>query len=90
MDIVERIAESGPAGARLTDLARAVGLSKAAAYATLATLRARGLVTDDGEGMTRRYRLGLSLCGSVTLPSPTRGSATSPCRCCANSPSSSA
>ena len=61
MDIVERIAESGPAGARLTDLARAVGLSKAAAYATLATLRARGLVTDDGEGMTRRYRLGLSL-----------------------------
>lgn len=61
LDLLDRIADSGPAGARLTDLARDIGLSKPAAYAILATLRARGVVTDFGEGMTRRYRLGLSL-----------------------------
>ena len=58
VDLLERIAESGREGARLTDLARAVGLSKPATYAILATFRARGLVVDAGEGMTRRYRLG--------------------------------
>jgi len=41
LDLVDRIAASGKAGARLTDLAREVGLSKAAAYAILVTLRAR-------------------------------------------------
>jgi IclR family acetate operon transcriptional repressor len=61
LDLIEKIAESGLAGARLTDLARDIGLSKPAAYAILATLRAHGIVTDFGEGMTRRYRLGLSL-----------------------------
>jgi IclR family acetate operon transcriptional repressor len=61
LDLLDRIAESGSEGARLTDLARRVGFSKAAAYAALATLIARGLVVDFGEGMTRRYRLGLSL-----------------------------
>jgi IclR family transcriptional regulator, acetate operon repressor len=61
LDLLDRIAESGSEGARLTDLARGVGLSKAAAYAALATLIARGLVVDFGAGMTRRYRLGLSL-----------------------------
>ena len=61
MDLVDLIADSGPAGARLTDLARDVGLSKAAAYSILATFRSRGIVVDQGEGMTKRYRLGLSL-----------------------------
>lgn len=61
MDLIERVAESGTAGARLTDIARAVGLSKAAAYSILMTFKARGIVIDQGEGMTRRYRLGLSL-----------------------------
>jgi IclR family acetate operon transcriptional repressor len=61
VDLLERIAESGREGARLTDLARDVHLSKPAAYAILATLLARGLVVDTGEGMTRRYRLGLAL-----------------------------
>ena len=61
MDVLDRIAECGTTGARLTDLARDVGLSKAAAYSILATLRARGMVVDQGEGLTKRYRLGLSL-----------------------------
>lgn len=60
-DLIEAIAASGRAGARLTDLARDVGLSKAAAYAILVTLLARGVVVDIGEGMTRRYRLGMTL-----------------------------
>ena len=48
LDLLDRIADSGQAGARLTDLARDIGLSKPAAYAILATLRARGVVTDIG------------------------------------------
>jgi IclR family acetate operon transcriptional repressor len=60
-DLIEAIAASGKAGARLTDLAQDVGLSKAAAYAILVTLLARGVVVDVGEGMTRRYRLGMAL-----------------------------
>lgn len=61
LDIVDKIAGSGREGARLTDLARDVGITKAAAYAILLTLKARGIVTDVGEGMTRRYLLGLAL-----------------------------
>lgn len=61
LDIVEAIAAAGKDGARLTDLAQEAGLSKAAAYSMLQTLMARGMVADTGEGMTRRYRLGLSL-----------------------------
>lgn len=61
LDVLEAIAAAGDAGCRLTDLANGVGLSKAAAYAILLTLKARGLVIDDGTGMTRRYRLGLAL-----------------------------
>lgn len=61
MDLLDRIAEHGIAGARLTDLAHDVGLSKAAAYSILATFRSRGMVADQGEGLTKRYRLGLSL-----------------------------
>lgn len=61
MDLLERIAESRKEGARLTDLARDVGISKPAAFSILATLLSRKLVVDFGRGMTRRYRLGLEL-----------------------------
>ncbi|WP_353885000.1 helix-turn-helix domain-containing protein, partial [uncultured Phyllobacterium sp.] len=44
LDIVDKIAGSGREGARLTDLARDVGITKAAAYAILLTLKARGIV----------------------------------------------
>src|SRR3569833_2856725 len=60
-DLVELIANRGKEGARLTDLARELGMSKAAVYALLQTLLARGFLSDVSEGANRRYRLGLSL-----------------------------
>lgn len=61
LDLVELIANRGKEGARLTDLARQLGMSKAAVYALLQTLLARGFLSDFAEGANRRYRLGLSL-----------------------------
>jgi IclR family acetate operon transcriptional repressor len=61
LDLVEIIATRGKDGARLTDLARELGMSKAAVYALLQTLLARGFLSDFSEGANRRYRLGLSL-----------------------------
>jgi IclR family acetate operon transcriptional repressor len=61
LDLVELIANRGKDGARLTDLARELGMSKAAVYALLQTLLARGFLSDFAEGANRRYRLGMSL-----------------------------
>ncbi len=61
LDLVELIANRGKDGARLTDLARDLGMSKAAVYALLQTLLARGFLSDFSEGANRRYRLGMSL-----------------------------
>jgi len=61
LDLLELIAARGKDGARLTDLATALSLSKAATYAILQTLLAHGFVADVGAGASRRYRLGLSL-----------------------------
>lgn len=61
LDLLELIARRGKGGARLTDLADELSLSKAAAYALLQTLLAHGFVADRGEGTTRRYRLGMTL-----------------------------
>lgn len=61
LDLLELIAARGKDGARLTDLARALDMSKAAVYALLQTLLAHGFLADLSEGANRRYRLGLSL-----------------------------
>ena len=61
LDLLELIARQGRDGARLSDLARDLELSKAATYAILQTLLAHGFVADFGEGQSRRYRLGLTL-----------------------------
>jgi IclR family acetate operon transcriptional repressor len=61
LDLVEMVAARGKDGARLTDLARELGMSKAAVYALLQTLLARGYLSDFSEGANRRYRLGLAL-----------------------------
>ncbi|MBB2914513.1 IclR family acetate operon transcriptional repressor [Streptosporangium becharense] len=61
-DVLEALSGSAQgAGMSVTDVAAACGLSKSAAFATLYTLRHYGLVADDGEGMNRRYRLGMAL-----------------------------
>jgi IclR family acetate operon transcriptional repressor len=61
LDLLELVANQGRDGARLTDLARDLSLSKAAAYAILQTLLAHGFIVDFGEGSNRRYRLGMML-----------------------------
>lgn len=62
IDVLELLA-SQPAGGGLsvTEIGAALNLSKSAAFATLFTLNARGLVADEGSGMSRRYRLGMAL-----------------------------
>ena len=50
LDLLELVAARGREGARLTDLALAQGLSKAATYAILQTLLAHGFVADAGAG----------------------------------------
>ncbi len=59
--ILEALEDSQDDGLTVTEVAKLVGLSKSTAFATLHTLRAHGLVSDKGEGSTRRYRLGLAL-----------------------------
>src|SRR4030081_2147382 len=59
--LLEALAEAGPEGMILTDLARLLGISKSSAYAILQTLLAGGFVADSGSGMSRRYRLGMAL-----------------------------
>lgn len=59
--LLEALAEAGPEGMILSDLARLLGVSKSSAYAILQTLLAGGFVADSGRGMSRRYRLGMAL-----------------------------
>jgi IclR family acetate operon transcriptional repressor len=61
LDLLELISRRGREGARLSELAREIAMSKAATFAILQTLLAHGFVADEGSGTSRRYRLGLSL-----------------------------
>ncbi|GGV97658.1 IclR family transcriptional regulator [Streptomyces gelaticus] len=61
-DILEALAAPGQGGGlSVTEVGQACSISKSAAFGMLQTLRAYGLVSDDGEGMNRRYRLGMNL-----------------------------
>ncbi|MFE6979385.1 IclR family transcriptional regulator [Streptomyces sp. NPDC057682] len=61
-DILEVLAAPSQGnGLSVTEVGQACSISKSAAFGMLQTLRAYGLVSDDGEGMNRRYRLGMSL-----------------------------
>ncbi|GAA4533499.1 IclR family transcriptional regulator [Amycolatopsis samaneae] len=61
-EVLEALASAEPGtGMSVTEVASRCGLSKSAAFSTLYTLRHYGLVADDGEGMNRRYRLGMGL-----------------------------
>ncbi len=61
-DILETLATAEPdRGMSVTEIARGCGIAKSATFGMLQTLRAYGLVADDGEGMSRRYRLGMGL-----------------------------
>ncbi|MFJ1882415.1 IclR family transcriptional regulator [Streptomyces sp. NPDC088137] len=61
-DILEALAAPAQGnGLSVTEVGQACSISKSAAFGMLQTLRAYGLVSDDGEGMNRRYRLGMSM-----------------------------
>ena len=55
------LGDAGPDGLTLSELSRALAISKSSAFAILQTLLGYGFVADSGAGMTRRYRLGLAL-----------------------------
>src|SRR5450432_1278918 len=59
--LLEALADAGPDGMTLSNLARLLGVSKSTAYAILQTLLAGGFVADAGAGMSRRYRLVMAL-----------------------------
>jgi IclR family acetate operon transcriptional repressor len=60
-NLLELLADAGPEGMTLSELARALGVSKSSAFAILQTMLAHGFVADAGSGMRRRYRLGMAL-----------------------------
>lgn len=59
--LLEALADAGAEGLTVSDLGRAVGVSKSATYSILQTMLAHGFVADRGSGMSRRYRLGMAL-----------------------------
>ena len=59
--ILEAIEDAHEDGLTVTEIAKLIGISKSAAFATLYTLGSYGLVSDRDEGQTRRYTLGLAL-----------------------------
>lgn len=71
VSVIRAIADTGQAGSRLTDLARATGLSKTTVHRLLATLVNVGWVEFDGFSST--YLLGLPLVGLGMLASERHG-----------------
>ena len=61
LELLGTLADAGAEGMTLSDLGRSLQVSKSSAYAILQTLLAHGFVADAGEGMGRRYRLGMAL-----------------------------
>ena len=59
--LLEALANAGAEGLTVSDLGRSAGISKSATYSILQTMLAHGFVADSGIGMSRRYRLGMSL-----------------------------
>jgi IclR family acetate operon transcriptional repressor len=59
--ILEALEDSHEDGLTVTEVAKIIGISKSAAFATLYTLRSHGFVSDRGESSTRKYSLGLAL-----------------------------
>jgi IclR family acetate operon transcriptional repressor len=59
--LLELLADAGPEGMTVTELARTLGVSKSSAFALLHTMLAHGVVADSGSGMSRRYKLGMAL-----------------------------
>jgi IclR family acetate operon transcriptional repressor len=61
LELLGTLADAGADGMTVSDLGRSLEISKSSAYAILQTMLAHGFVADSGEGMGRRYRLGMAL-----------------------------
>ena len=61
LDALDIVGKRGREGMSLSELARALGMSKPATYAILQTFLAHGMVKDTAIGASRRYRLGMML-----------------------------
>ena len=71
------LGDAGPDGLTLSELSRALGVSKSSAFAILQTLLGYGFVATASGSRSR---------GSATSSSRSSRCATSPCRCSASSP----
>lgn len=60
LDIVETLSQAGPEGLSVSEIARALELSKSATFSILQTLLSRRYLADQGSGPSRRYRLGMA------------------------------
>lgn len=58
--VLEHLA-AAPDGLTVTEVARVIDGSKSSTFSTLQTLETHGFVTSEGEGLQRRYCLGLAL-----------------------------
>ena len=60
LDAVEILSKAGPDGLSVSEVARALDLSKSATFSILQTLLSRRFLADHGSGISRRYRLGMA------------------------------
>ncbi len=61
IEILEALEDAHEDSLTVTEVAKLIGISKSAAFATLHTLCSYGLVSDRVEGQSRQYSLGLAL-----------------------------
>ena len=60
LDVVDTLSKAGAEGMSVSEVARALELSKSATFSILQTLLSRRFLADSGVGITRRYRLGMA------------------------------
>ncbi len=60
LDVVDALSKAGSEGMSVSEVARALALSKSATFSILQTLLSRRFLADHGSGISRRYRLGMA------------------------------
>jgi IclR family acetate operon transcriptional repressor len=60
LDVVEVLSKAGSDGLSVSEVSRALDMSKSATFSILQTLLSRRFLADKGTGISRRYRLGMA------------------------------
>jgi IclR family acetate operon transcriptional repressor len=60
LDVIDALSKAGPEGMSVSEVARALEMSKSATFSILQTLLSRRFLADKGAGVSRRYRLGMA------------------------------